>query len=180
MLVLGLLVNFAQMKYFLVKTKSKHGKTCPMQSGSCFEDNIAYMGNNIVIGADNPQPSRSACQKSCKENPDCKFWTWVKTDDRCYLKDACDVDNLTHDDTYVFGSKDCSLPEDKEGGNGGGEEVDYLGGGGGGTNGGNGGAGCICKCSDYGISFPGVKGPIKIGTVIDNSHGNCEACTCNY
>merc|ERR1712243_422942 len=123
-------------KHYLIET----GKTCPMQSGSCFEDNIAYMGNNIVIG----------------------------------------VDNLTHDDTYVFGSKDCSLPEDKEGGNGGGEEVDYLGGGGGGTNGGNGGAGCICKCSDYGISFPGVKGPIKIGTVIDNSHGNCEACTCNY
>ena len=84
-----------------------------MQSGSCFEDNIAYMGNNIVMGVDNPQPSRSACQKSCKENPDCEFWTWVKSDDRCYLKDACDGDNITQDDTYVFGSKDCSLPEDK-------------------------------------------------------------------
>ena len=92
------------------------GKTCPMQSCSCFEDNIAYIGNNIVMGVDNPQPSRSACQKSCKENPDCEFWTWGKSGtsaDRCYLKDACDNITVTQDDTYVSGSKDCSLPEEK-------------------------------------------------------------------
>jgi len=76
----------------------------------CFEDNIAYMGNNIVMGVENMQPSRDACQKSCQDNPECDFWTWGKsgpTKGRCYLKDA--RENITPNDDYMSGSKRCKI-----------------------------------------------------------------------
>ena len=46
----------------------------------CFEDNTAYFGNNAVVGADNRQPSRAACQRSCAQHPTCAFWTWGKVE----------------------------------------------------------------------------------------------------
>ena len=44
----------------------------------CFEDNTAYFGNNAQTGAENPQPSRVACQRSCQQHPTCQYWTWGK------------------------------------------------------------------------------------------------------
>jgi len=91
--------------------RTKPGYFGEPSNGECFDDNIAYMGNNIVMGVDNMQPSRDACQKSCQDNPDCDFWTWEKSgpnEGRCYLKDA--RENITPTDDYMSGSRQCKLP----------------------------------------------------------------------
>ena len=81
---------------------------------ACFEDNTAYFGNNRVVGSENPQPSRSACRRSCAEHAECAYWTWEKGTPTgpCYLKTS--RDRVTHGMTaYVSGTKGCLLPEDK-------------------------------------------------------------------
>ena len=92
--------------------------TCPEgtwgtpPSCSCVEDNTAYFGNNARVGSSNPQPSRAACARSCREHPECQFWTWGKGSPMgpCYLKHS--RDNVSPGLTsYVSGSKLCVLPE---------------------------------------------------------------------
>ena len=92
--------------------------TCPdgtwgtPPSCSCVEDNTAYFGNNARVGSSNPQPSRAACARSCREHPECQFWTWGKGSPMgpCYLKHS--RDNVSPGLTsYVSGSKLCVLPE---------------------------------------------------------------------
>ena len=89
----------------------------------CFEDNTAYFGNNAVVGADNRQPSRAACQRSCAQHPTCAFWTWGKVGagagagggaggGPCYLKTARENVSPGLAD-YVSGSKHCALPEQR-------------------------------------------------------------------
>merc|ERR1719309_1083958 len=101
------------------KIPDNPGKICPPgyfgepPNCECSVDNIAYMGNNIVMGVNNIQPSKYACQKSCQDNSNCDFWTWGKsgpTKGRCYLKDA--RENLTPTDDYMSGSKQCKIPND--------------------------------------------------------------------
>ena len=92
--------------------------TCPNgtfgtpPSCSCVEDNTAYFGNNARVGSSNPQPSRAACARSCREHPECQFWTWGKGSPMgpCYLKHS--RDNVSPGlNSYVSGSKLCVLPE---------------------------------------------------------------------
>ena len=92
--------------------------TCPAgtwgtpPSCSCVEDNTAYFGNNARVGSSNPQPSRAACARSCREHPECQFWTWGKGSPMgpCYLKHS--RDNVSPGlSSYVSGSKLCVLPE---------------------------------------------------------------------
>ena len=81
-------------------------------SCSCVEDNTAYFGNNARVGSSNPQPSRAACARSCREHEECQFWTWGKGSPMgpCYLKHS--RDNVSPGLTsYVSGSKLCVLPE---------------------------------------------------------------------
>ena len=81
---------------------------------ACFEDDTAYFGNNFVMGNDNPQPSRLACQQSCSKHPRCEYWTWDKRRRWCYLKTR--RDGVTHNrPIYVSGSKRCLLPEQDAG-----------------------------------------------------------------
>ncbi len=86
---------------------SQFGVNC-----TCFEENTAYFGNNHVVGAENPQSSRLACQRSCAEKAECVFWTWGRGSPTgpCYLKTKrAQVTHGLRD--YVSGSKDCVLPE---------------------------------------------------------------------
>ena len=79
---------------------------------SCVEDNTAYFGNNARVGSSNPQPSRAACARSCREHPECEFWTWGKGEPMgpCYLKHS--RDNVSPGlPSYVSGSKHCRLEE---------------------------------------------------------------------
>ena len=83
-------------------------------SCSCFQDNTQYFGNNLIFGNNNLKPSQSACQKSCRDHPECKFWTWRRRRTslgQCYLKDG--RDSVTPKKGYISGSKYCSLTEDK-------------------------------------------------------------------
>ena len=93
--------------------------TCPPGRFSppdclCYEEDTAYFGNNHVTGHENPTSSRSECQRSCAKTPECQFWTWGVGEPTgpCYLKTARENvrRNLT---SYVSGTKDCRLPEDK-------------------------------------------------------------------
>ena len=83
---------------------------------ACFEDETAYVKNNIVNNdvIDNSQPSRLACQQSCSKHPRCEYWTWDKRRHWCYLKTR--RDRVTHNrPIYVSGSKRCLLPEQDAG-----------------------------------------------------------------
>jgi len=91
---------------------------CKSSDCICLENDVAYMGNQIVKGIDNKQPSAKACQQSCANNPKCTHWTWLPPEkltnqgsykNRCYLKNK--RENFTPSDTkytYVSGSKYCS------------------------------------------------------------------------
>ena len=81
---------------------------------ACFEDDTAYFRNNIVMGQNNPQPSRLACQQSCAQQAGCAYWTWDKRLHWCYLKTSSA--GVTHNvPQYVSGSKRCLLPEQDAG-----------------------------------------------------------------
>ena len=88
---------------------------------ACFEDDTGYfplnIGNNIAMGWQNPQPSRSACQQSCAERAGCAFWTWDKRASRgpCYLKTSRAGGTNKRRKGYVSGSKGCLLPEQGKG-----------------------------------------------------------------
>jgi hypothetical protein len=49
---------------------------------------LGYVGNNVVLGQDNPQPSAAACARNCAQHSDCVYWTWGKAEPTgpCYLK----------------------------------------------------------------------------------------------
>jgi hypothetical protein len=93
------------------KPSAQFGPNC-----TCFEDNAAYFGNNHKSGGENRQPNRLACQRSCADHAECKFWTFGKgtaDDGPCYLKTKRG-DQVTYGmKDYVSGSKDCLLPEAK-------------------------------------------------------------------
>ena len=76
-------------------------------SCSCFEDNTAYFGNNVVFGKSNPKPSREECVSSCQYHPQCKFWTWDKISGSCYLKHSKSSNFPTGNTRYVSGPKHC-------------------------------------------------------------------------
>ena len=83
-------------------------------TAKCYEENTAYFGKSVLFGTRNPQPSRLACQLSCKKYPSCKYWVYQKSKYRgvigpCYLKPARLF--VTDDMEYDSGTKDCILPE---------------------------------------------------------------------
>ena len=80
----------------------------------CFEDDTIYIVANIVMGQNNPQPSWSACQRSCAQQARCSYWTWEKRSTWCHLKTR--RAGVTHNQpNYVSGSKRCLLPEQSAG-----------------------------------------------------------------
>jgi len=112
---------------------SRSGGTCPegyfrpviakkgiqLNKCVCFDEGIAYNGNNVVLGKHNKRQSRYDCQQSCAKSDSCKYWTWLppatnnRTDykRRCYLKSK--RENFIQSSEYVSGSKNCRLPEAK-------------------------------------------------------------------
>ena len=81
----------------------------------CFEDNAVYFHNVVKHDGDTHQSSRLACQQSCKEHPECKFWSFEKLsankkEGLCVLRTK--RANIKYNwPKFVSGAKNCQLPE---------------------------------------------------------------------
>ncbi|CDJ43727.1 hypothetical protein ETH_00012815, partial [Eimeria tenella] len=62
----------------------------------CFEQSD-YVGHNVEEDESGEVASAAACQLRCRENPDCHFWTWLRSSKGCYLKDANALLGRTND-----------------------------------------------------------------------------------
>ena len=86
-------------KYFFFRVKSHHLKAATSKHqperflkwlvAGCTEDNVDYNGTDITTTL---AYSAEECQTHCKNNSDCRFWTWGKPEfgsnaNFCFLKD---------------------------------------------------------------------------------------------
>jgi len=77
--------------------------------GCLKEDNIDYVGKTIHDGIQN---SMEDCAKWCGKEPKCKFWTYRKSDNRCWLKFS---DSGRREIANVMsGTKNCAITVDLE------------------------------------------------------------------
>jgi len=77
-------------------------------SGSdCIEEKTAYHSNNVVFGWDNIRNTTSDCSKSCRNNQQCKFWSYATFNGWCFLKSK--RENIRNWETYTSGSRDCNV-----------------------------------------------------------------------
>merc|ERR1712142_1177035 len=51
-----------------------------------YERNNKWKGYDVVQGKNNKQPSLADCIKSCKQNKKCKYWSYHKKTNYCFLK----------------------------------------------------------------------------------------------
>jgi len=76
------------------------------------EDNVLYWGNDFNYPnntKDFPNGTVADCANWCGEVGECKFWTFVKSTKKCYLKDNHGTDDRINNDR-VSGSKECAAP----------------------------------------------------------------------
>ena len=52
---------------------------------TAYYENTKYEGPNLEDGSANKQPSLSRCIESCKDDDRCKFWTYRRSNEFCYL-----------------------------------------------------------------------------------------------
>ena len=50
--------------------------------------------------------SQGACQKACQDKERCRFWTWVKSINKCHLKNAMTIGSTNIQD-LISGPKNC-------------------------------------------------------------------------
>ena len=80
------------------------------KTGVCHEDNIDYDGKDLPNVPFDQVPSEGECQDRCKQNPDCKFWTWAKPDHSsrpkiCFQKET--IGGRRNDSKIISGQKYC-------------------------------------------------------------------------
>ena len=82
-------------------------------SGQCYDDGTAYYMNNIPgkFSRHNPEQDAKRCQRQCQREPRCKFWTFDRAHEWCYLK-TCrqNVKNTMAENHYISGDKNCQPP----------------------------------------------------------------------
>ena len=63
-----------------------HESSVALGDPACLDDNTAYYGNNLKIldGYD----SSSECQMHCDKFSGCSFWSFRKSNGRCFLKNS--------------------------------------------------------------------------------------------
>ena len=98
----GLHIRAANFEFTILSKKID--KSCTQNVAGCLkEDNIDYEGNPIKDGNSN---SMEDCAKWCGKEPKCKFWTYRKSDNRCWLKFS---DSGRRENTKVIsGTKNCA------------------------------------------------------------------------
>ena len=53
---------------------------------SCLDDNTAYYGNNLKF--ENNYSSSEDCRRRCDRYPGCNFWSFMKSNGRCFIKSS--------------------------------------------------------------------------------------------
>ena len=53
---------------------------------SCLDDNTAYYGNNLKV--ENNYSSSEDCRRRCDRYPGCNFWSFMKSNGRCFIKSS--------------------------------------------------------------------------------------------
>ena len=89
--------------------KKNHGRlvhTISLKNlDDCYEDHIDYIGNDFeYLQTENVWE----CQKACQDNPNCKFWTLIKSMKKCHLKTAKTIGNTKNPD-LISGPKKCDI-----------------------------------------------------------------------
>jgi len=82
--------------------------------GICYDDGTAYYMNNIAgkFSRDFPQEDAIQCYRECTRDRRCKFWTFDRAHEWCYLK-TCrqNVKNGRSQAHYISGDKRCRPPQ---------------------------------------------------------------------
>ncbi|OEH73912.1 uncharacterized protein LOC34620192 [Cyclospora cayetanensis] len=77
----------------------------------CFEQSD-YVGHNVEENETGEVESPAACQALCRNNSDCHYWSWLRSNKGCYLKDANAILGRVNDTTSIgrfSGPKWCSV-----------------------------------------------------------------------
>ena len=86
---------------------------CTFCLSECYDDGTAYYMNNIPgkFSRHNPEHDAKRCQRQCQREPRCKFWTFDRAHEWCYLK-TCrqNVKNTMAENHYISGDKNCRPP----------------------------------------------------------------------
>jgi len=74
-----------------------------------YKRNNKWKGYDVVQGKNNKQPSLADCIKSCKQNKKCKYWSYHKKTNYCFLKRKKAKSQKWIG--YTSGSKDCDVED---------------------------------------------------------------------
>ena len=80
---------------------------------ACYEVGIAYDGKNIKgkAGKNNSKSNARKCQRHCKRNRRCKYWTFNGGNKWCYLKTRKGrKSDHGEESKYISGHKNCEPP----------------------------------------------------------------------
>ena len=76
-------------------------------AGHCFQHNIGYWSNDIL---DNESQlfvdTAEDCQVACYERDECNAWSYIKTNQRCFLKSTVGND-IIFVKNFISGPKTC-------------------------------------------------------------------------
>jgi hypothetical protein len=93
-----------------VQIPEAYALTIPGKPACTEEDNILYWGNDFNWPNNTrifPNGTVSDCANWCGEVEQCKFWTFVKSENNCILKEAIGSNHYINPDR-VSGSKECA------------------------------------------------------------------------
>ena len=72
----------------------------------CFEEHTDYLGHDLdYFESENPQK----CQIACQELENCRFWTYVESESKCYRKSI--KENVNQHGSATSGPKYCDSSE---------------------------------------------------------------------
>ena len=82
-------------------------------NSDCFENNIDFSFSDLLKSTRKSISSAEDCQKECRRNFRCKFFTYHKIRKDCYLKKSDSGRRQAAD--YISGSKNCPQSSNSRG-----------------------------------------------------------------
>ena len=84
----------------------------PLAVSGCFLYNVEYKGSNLNADHSLKTSDAAGCQRACKSDSRCGFWSWISPDyndyayrQDCYLKTANSY--IENNQGVISGPKDC-------------------------------------------------------------------------